>query len=80
MTFFQILVVILIVLVAFVIGYFFGKHERKGIITVGNLVIGDGEDGLPDLYLAINDIMDINGKAQVCFNVVREKSQETQVI
>lgn len=80
MTLFQILVVILIVLVAFIVGYFFGKHERKGIITVGDLVIGVGDDGSPDLYLAIGDIMDINGREQVCFNVVRSKSQETQVI
>ena len=76
MTLFQILVVTFIVLVAFIVGYFFGKRERKGLITVGDLVISVGEDGLPDLYLAINDIMDVNGKKQVCFNVVREKSQE----
>ena len=80
MTLFQILIVTFIVLVAFIVGYFFGKRERKGLITVGDLVISVGEDGLPDLYLAINDIMDINGREQVCFNVVREKSQETQVI
>lgn len=80
MTFFQILVVILIVLVAFIVGYFFGKHERKGIITVGDLVIGVGDDGSPDLYLAISDFKDFSNEKRVCFNVVRPKSQETQVI
>ena len=81
MTFFGVLVSILITAFFFIVGYFFGKAERKSDRkVVGDIVVQPLEDGTNDLYLIVDDYEAIEHDLFVTLRVLNKASQERQAV
>lgn len=81
MTFFGVLVSILVTAFFFIVGYFFGKSERKSVQkVVGDLVLEPMMNGSNDLYLIVDDYEELEKADFVVMKVVRKASQERQAI